>query len=47
MIKTNIKMIVTREESKQVQEICIANRITWNTGYFEVKHLNKKIFIHS
>ena len=42
MIKTNIKMRVTPEESKQVQEICFANRITWNTGYFEVKHLNKK-----
>lgn len=42
MIKRNIKMVVTPKQSKQVQEICIANRITWNTGYFEVKHLNKK-----
>ena len=29
MIKTNIKMRVTMEESKQVQEICFANGIGW------------------
>ena len=41
-IKTGIKLQVTPKESKQVQEICFANRISWNTGYFGVKHLNKK-----
>ena len=29
MIKRNIKMKVTPEESKQVQEICFANGISW------------------
>ena len=47
MIKTNIKMRVNSEQSKQVQEICFANRITWNTGYFEVQHLHSKyLFIN-
>ena len=47
MIKRNIKMVVTPEESKQVQEICFANGITWNTGYFEVQHLHSKyLFIN-
>ena len=32
MIKTNIKMRVTPEESKQVQEIYFANDISWKTG---------------
>ena len=32
MIKTDIKMRVTQEESKQVQEICFANEIFWITS---------------
>ena len=34
MIKTNIKMRVTSEESKQVQEICFANGLGWVGGDF-------------
>ena len=29
MIKTNIKIKVTPEESEKVQEICFANGIIW------------------
>ena len=32
MIKTNIKMRVTPEQSKKVQEICFENGIFWNTS---------------
>ena len=32
MIKTNIKMRVTPDKSKQVQEICFANGIGWSAG---------------
>ncbi len=32
MIKTNIKMVVAPDESKQVQEICFANGIGWKSG---------------
>lgn len=47
MIKRNIKMVVTPEQSKQVQEICFANRIGWNGGIFEVQHLHSKyLFIN-
>ena len=47
MIKRNIKMVVTLEQSKQVQEICFANRIGWNGGVFEVQHLHSKyLFIN-
>ena len=46
-IKTGIKLQVTPEESKQVQEICFANKIGWNTGIFEVQHLHSKyLFIN-
>ena len=47
MIKTNIKMVVTPKQSKQVQEICFANRVGWNAGIFEVQHLHSKyLFIN-
>ena len=47
MIKRNIKMMVTPEQSKQVQEICFANRVGWNGGIFEVQHLHSKyLFIN-
>ena len=40
-------MVVTLEQSKQVQEICFANRIGWNGGVFEVQHLHSKyLFIN-
>ena len=42
MIKTNIKMMVTPEESKQVQEICFANGIFWNATRAQVSHLEQK-----
>ena len=46
-IKTGIKLQVTPEQSKQVQEICFANRIGWNTGIFDVQHLHSKyLFIN-
>lgn len=40
MIKTNIKMIVTPEQSRRVQEICFANGTKWNTGkkYVSYQH---------
>lgn len=40
MIKTNIKMIVTPEQSRRVQEICFANGAKWNTGkkYVSYQH---------
>ena len=42
MIKTYIKMIVTPEESKQVQEICFANGIGWNGGTNRVQLIGEK-----
>ena len=42
MIKRNIKMVVTPKESKQVQEICFANGIVWETKYKECSHTDKK-----
>ena len=42
MIKTNIKMRVTPEESKQVQEICFANGVSWNTMRTQVSYLEQK-----
>ena len=42
MIKRNIKMLVTPEESKQVQEICFANDIVWENKYKECSHTDKK-----
>lgn len=39
-MKTNIKMRVTPEQSKKVQEICFENGITWN-GLKEFDHLRK------
>ncbi len=42
MIKTNIKMRVTPEESKQVQEICFANGIGWSGKDFTVILLDQE-----
>ena len=39
MIRTNIKMRVTPEQSKKVQEICFENGICWK-GKEEVEYLN-------
>ena len=41
MIKTNIKMVVTPEESKQVQEICFANGIIWIDNTSKIDLTNK------
>ena len=41
-IKTGIKLQVTPEESKQVQEICFANGISWNDTRAQVLHLEQK-----
>lgn len=43
MIKTNIKMRVTPEQSKRVQEICFSNDIEWSTSG---KILQDYKFIH-
>ena len=42
MIKRNIKMVVTPEESKQVQEICFANGIVWEVKYKECNYTDRK-----
>ena len=42
MIKTNIKMRVTSDESKQVQEICFANGLGWVGGDFTPTLLDKE-----
>ena len=39
-IKIGIKMRVTPEQSKKVQEICFANAIAWLKST-EIKHLDK------
>lgn len=44
MIKQNIKMRVTPEQSKKVQEICFVNGIYWR-GYSEVIH-TESIFLY-
>ena len=41
-IKTGIKLQVTPEESKQVQEICFANGIFWSTMRAQVSYLEQK-----
>ena len=40
MIKTNIKMRVTPEQSAKVQEICFKNGIFWGNGEKEIKYEN-------
>ena len=45
MIKTNIKMVVTPYESKQVQEICFANGIGWSSKDFTPILLDKEYLI--
>ena len=43
MIKRNIKMRVTSEQSKQVQEICFANGIGWYVlGKNQIMYLEQK-----
>ena len=42
MIKTNIKMVVTPKQSKQVQEICFANGIGWSSKDFTPILLDKE-----
>ena len=42
MIKTNIKMMDTPEQSKQVQEICFANGIGWSGKDFTLILLDKE-----
>ena len=41
MIKTNIKMRVTPEQSAKVQEICFENDIDWTSGNGNVKFIDK------
>ena len=45
MIKRNIKMRVNSKQSKQVQEICFANGILWQSGDRSIILLNKP-FLH-
>ena len=42
MIKTNIKMRVTPEQSKQVQEICFANGLGWSGKDFRLTLLDQE-----
>lgn len=42
VIKQNIKMRVTPEQSKKVQEICFANGIYWIVGRNIIRYENKK-----
>lgn len=42
MIKQNIKMRVTPEQSKRVQEICFKNGICWIVGRNIIQYENKK-----
>ena len=47
MIKRNIKMRVTPEQSKQVQEICFANGISWDMCKSNISHIHQKyLFIN-
>ena len=41
MIKTNIKMRVTPEQSAKVQEICFENGIEWQIGNKTIHHTDK------
>ena len=41
MIKTNIKMRVTPEQSAKVQEICFKNGVKWFANGFNVVHVEK------
>ena len=40
-IKTGIKLQVTSEESRQVQEICFANGSGWRKNCKELEHIDK------
>ena len=42
MIKRNIKMVVTPEQSKQVQEICFANGMGWSGKDFRLILLDQE-----
>ena len=41
MIKTNIKMRVTPEQSAKVQEICFKNDINWTLGKGNIQFIDK------
>ena len=41
MIKTNIKMRVTPEQSVKVQEICFKNGIDWGSGENKAIYINE------
>ncbi len=46
-IKTGIKLQVTPEQSKQVQEICFANGIGWVSGGYVISRIQQKyLFIN-
>ena len=46
-IKTGIKLQVTPEESKQVQEICFANGTGWEVCKSNILHIHRKyLFIN-
>ena len=45
MIKTNIKMRVTPEQSKRVQEICFENGFIWATSGKKFQYFYEWIFI--
>lgn len=40
-MKTNIKMRVTPEQSRRVQEICFKNGIQWRLSLNTISHINK------
>ena len=40
-MKKNIKMRVTPEQSKRVQEICFENGVKWNIALNKISHINK------
>ena len=42
MIKTNIKMRVTPEQSKKVQKICFENGIDWTGREKIIKYVDKR-----
>lgn len=47
MIKTNIKMRVTPEQSTKVQEICFKNGIDWVSGENKAIYINEPFIIIS
>ena len=47
MIKTNIKMRVTPEQSRKVQKICFENGIGWSISGSTIKYLDKPYLVIS